>query len=232
MANNEDDEPNPPPASSQSEVKLQAVPPPPETLSSRQRGYFFFGGMLFLAAGLILFLGTGLMLYRLLERAPSITISEPLDKTAQPSSSILSQKEIYHVYGILLSAFLAPLIGLLSAIFCTSVGIKLLRSGGAVTTSVISPQDYPILGPAIASGNEQAITQWIRINSLSGLTGTFTKMGISGLPLATIVLTLLLALAGLANNQFFDLAKLTLGAFLGSFVQRQAESRRSPADRL
>jgi hypothetical protein len=63
----------------------------------------------------------------------------------------------------------------------------------------------------------------------SGATGTFTKIGLTGLPLATILLTIFLGVAGLVNAQFFDLAKLTLGAFLGSFVQRQSENRPPPA---
>jgi spore maturation protein SpmB len=144
----------------------------------------------------------------------------------------LSERDIYNFYGGILSYSLPPAFCIVAAIICTIVGIRLLRSSGAVTTQVISPQDYQILGPAIAGGNEQAITQFIRLSSLSGMTGTFTKIGLTGLPLATIFLTILLAIMGLANPQFFDLAKLTLGAFLGSFVQRQSDATaRSPAVR-
>jgi hypothetical protein len=31
-----------------------------------------------------------------------------------------------------------------------------------------------------------------------------------------------------SQKSFFDLTKLTLGAFIGSFVQRQVEQRRTP----
>ena len=55
------------------------------------------------------------------------------------------------------------------------------------------------------------------------MTGTFTKVGLTGLPLATIILTIMLAILGIFNPQFFDLAQLTLGAFLGSYVQKRSE---------
>jgi hypothetical protein len=74
------------------------------------------------------------------------------------------------------------------------------------------------LTDVISTGNEQAITQFIRLSSLSGMTGTFTKIGLTGLPLATIFLTILLGIMGLANPQFFDLAKLTLGAKDGQIL--------------
>ena len=74
----------------------------------------------------------------------------------------------------------------------------------------------------------------MRLSSLSGFTGTFTKLGLTGLPLATVALTLIFAALALlpvgleGQKSFFDLTKLTLGAFIGSFVQRQVEQRRTP----
>jgi hypothetical protein len=195
------------------------------SLADLQRTFFLFGGMTFLTAGLALFLLTGFMLYKLGIEEPIIGVPYSGDKI--PSES-LSQRDIYNFYGKILSFVLIPVLSLAAAMICTVVGIKLLRAVGIATTQVISPQDYPILAPAIAAGNEQAISQFIRLSSLSGVTGTFTKIGLTGLPLATISLTIFLSIAGLANNQFFDLAKLTLGAFLGSFVQRQSETLARP----
>ena len=167
------------------------------------------------------------MLFRLSEAGPIIEVPTPFDLSGQKTiSGELSQRDIYNFFGRIASFFLAPSLGLISGVICAVIGIRLLKSSGAVTSYIIAPHDYPVLGPAISSGNEAAVTQFIRLSSLSGVTGTFTKIGLTGLPLATIFLTIFLALLGLANAQFFDLAKLTLGAFLGSFVQREA-SRRS-----
>jgi hypothetical protein len=130
---------------------------------------------------------------------------------------------------ILLNAIILPVISFAAAFFCALIGIRLLRSAGIVTTEVIPERDYEILAPAVREANDEAITQWIRLSSLSGATGTFTKLGLTGLPLATIALTLLLALGGLVNSQLFDLAKLTLGAFLGSFVQQRQQDPLAPA---
>jgi hypothetical protein len=113
----------------------------------------------------------------------------------------------------------------LAAAVCVYVGIKLLGAAGAVSAQVIPTKEYDLLAPAIRDGNEQAISQYIRLSSLSGVTGTFTKVGLTGLPLATIILTIVLAILGIFNTQFFDLAQLTLGAFLGSYVQKQSEAR-------
>jgi hypothetical protein len=156
-------------------------------------------------------------------RGPIIEIPFGADLGAIGAGAVVSQRDFYNYIGRILGFAFAPGVCLLAAVICSIVGIRLLRSTGAVTTQVISAQDYPILGPAISAGNNEAVTQFIRLSSLSGLTGTFTKIGLSGLPLATIFLTIFLAIMGIVNAQFFDLAKLTLGAFLGSFVQRQAE---------
>ena len=179
-------------------------------LSTRYFGYFMYGGLIFLFAGLCLLLLAGFMSYGMEING---RLGAPLDMKVDPTI----------LWTNLISAYLPILLTTLSAFLCTFVGTRLLRSSGVVATQVIAPQDYPLLGNAIASGNEQAINLFIRLSSLSGATGTFTKIGLTGLPLATIVLTILLAIGGLFNPNFFDLAKLTLGAFLGSFVQRQSD---------
>jgi hypothetical protein len=204
---------------------------PWQPLTTAHRNYFLMGGLAFLGTALVLYILTGYMLFTISQLGPIITVPGGLEGATSESRD-LSERDIYNFYGRILSFSLAPALCMIAAIICTIVGIRLLRSSGAVATQVISPQDYPVLGPAIAGGNEQAITQFIRLSSLSGMTGTFTKIGLTGLPLATIFLTILLAIMGLANSQFFDLAKLTLGAFLGSFVQRQSDvAVRSPTAR-
>jgi hypothetical protein len=61
---------------------------------------------------------------------------------------------------------------------------------------------------------------------LATFTGSFTQLGLTGLPLATIGLTLFFSFLALVHpDGFLDLTKLTLGAFIGSFVQRQVERR-------
>jgi hypothetical protein len=206
------------------ETQIPAVQPP--RFLEQQRNYFLLGGLLFLAAGLALYLLAGYMVYKINGSGPVIGVPEGYTSGPDPSkfSDTLSQRDIYNFYGRILSFAFAPAMCIFAATICTVVGIRLLRAVGIATTQVISPQDFPILAPAIAAGNEESIMQFIRLSSLTGVTGTFTKIGLTGLPLATIVLTILLAIGGLVSSQFFDLAKLTLGAFLGSFVQRQSET--------
>ena len=198
-------------------ITINSLGEPPKVeewkpLTIAQRNYFLIGGLAFLGTALGLYILSGFMLLII---HPNLTL--PI------RGDTLTDRDIYNFYGRILSVSLAPALCIVSAIICTMVGIRLLRSSGVVATQVISPEDYPVLGPAISKGDEQAITQFIRLSSLSGVTGTFTKIGLTGLPLATIFLTIILAIMGLANSQFFDLAKLTLGAFLGSFVQRQSD---------
>ena len=107
-----------------------------------------------------------------------------------------------------------------------AIGYRITTASGANPVQVIPAQDYELLAPLVAEGNVEAIEQYVRLSSLTGFTGTFTQLGLTGLPLATIFLTLLFS--GLAlwdSGTFLDLAKLTLGAFIGSFVQRQVERR-------
>ena len=62
---------------------------------------------------------------------------------------------------------------------------------------------------------------------------TFTKLGVTGIPLVTVVLTLIFSFIALTlsehSKDFLDLAKLTLVAFIGSFVQRSVELRKQDA---
>lgn len=116
---------------------------------------------------------------------------------------------------------------LLSGVFSALLGVGLIRSAGlsAVDPSqVINSSEWDIIKDAVRNGNEDAVTQYVRLTSLSGFTGFFTKLGLQGLPLATIGLTIFFSVLYLKDPEYLDLAKLTLGAFIGSFVQRQVGS--------
>lgn len=121
----------------------------------------------------------------------------------------------------------------LTTILSGYIGYKLIVASGASPENPIPPNNYSLLAPLITEGKAEAIDQYVRISSLSGFTGTFTKLGLTGLPLTTVALTLIFAALALlpidadSQKSFFDLTKLTLGAFIGSFVQRQVEQRRS-----
>jgi hypothetical protein len=172
---------------------------------------FLISGLIFLAGALALFGASSYLLYTISRLGPIIEL--------QSGASEITQ--LYNFYGRLIAVFFAPVMIILSALISVFVGIKLLRAAGAVTQHVIPTQDYELLSNAISSANADAVSEYIRLSSLSGLTGTFTKIGLTGLPLATIFLTVFLSVLGLVVPGFFDLAKLTLGAFIGSYVQKQ-----------
>ena len=114
-------------------------------------------------------------------------------------------------------------------------GARVILSGLSSPNVVLPPQDRKLLEDLIRDGNEKGIDQYVRLSSLSGTTGAATKLGLTGLPLATASLTIFFsALAMLGINGFLDLTKLTLGAFIGSFVQRNLSDERlaSGADPL
>jgi hypothetical protein len=133
--------------------------------------------------------------------------------------SAVSTMEILSQYlGVLFNHIILLFIAVLSAV----IGYLLFRTAGAASREVIPWSDRKLLSRMLAEGNSAGIDEYVRLSSLSGTTGFFTKIGLSGLPLATIGLTLIFALLSIGgNDNFSELAKLTLGAFLGSYVQRQ-----------
>jgi hypothetical protein len=120
----------------------------------------------------------------------------------------------------------------LISFLCALFALRLFSKAGSLTSEVIREKDRPLLQPLIAGANKEAIDQYIRLASLSGFSGTFTYLGFTGLPLATVGLTLILLIISLCvedsdiKKGIFDMAKLTLGAFLGSFVQRNLEQEK------
>jgi hypothetical protein len=117
-------------------------------------------------------------------------------------------------------------------IICALFSLRLFGKAGSLTSQVIRNEDRELLVPLIKAPNIEAISQYIRLASLSGFAGTFTYLGFTGLPLATVILTLILLGTAIGVNDddmqksIFDMAKLTLGAFLGSFVQRNIEQEK------
>jgi hypothetical protein len=134
---------------------------------------------------------------------------------------------------LLLALYLPHLLLFVTTIVSGFIGYKLVVAAGASPENPIPPSNYALLAPLIKEGKAESIDQYVRLSALSGFTGAFTKLGLTGLPLTTVVLTLLFATAALlpidaeSQKNFFDLTKLTLGAFIGSFVQRQVEQRRA-----
>jgi hypothetical protein len=152
---------------------------------------FLAAGLMFLGIALILFVACGYVLYQIaLGNGVNIQVPEP---PALPSGSSeerygLSDREIANYTGKLIAFATAPILLFLSAIICAFIGIRLLRSAGAVTTQEVIPaRDYDLIAGAIKDGNEKAVSEYIRLRSLAGFTGNFTKIGLTGLPLATIV---------------------------------------------
>jgi hypothetical protein len=116
------------------------------------------------------------------------------------------------------------------AIIFIWVAYRFMAASGVTSENVIPLQERELLEELIRGNKRDEARIYIELSSLRGFTGTFTKLGISGLPLATIFLTIVFALmaasvGGSTGGTFLDLAKLTLGAFIGSFVQRSVETR-------
>ena len=112
----------------------------------------------------------------------------------------------------------------------------LMRAAFYEQTSVVPQKDYELVQQAIQQGNPAPITEYIRLVSLTGGVGIFQKIGLTGLPLVTLGLVVFFSCGVLFMNDkehfqaFLDFTKLTLGAFIGSFVQRQVETRSKEAE--
>ncbi|MDJ0783309.1 MAG: hypothetical protein QNJ22_15135 [Desulfosarcinaceae bacterium] len=116
----------------------------------------------------------------------------------------------------------------IGAIILGALGVKLVGAAGQTVPIIIPPQDYELLAPLIQKGDEKAIGTYVVLSSLSGFTGTFQKIGFAGLPLATALLTIIFAALSFFEKEFLELAKLTLGAFIGSFVQKGQAAPKLP----
>jgi len=127
-----------------------------------------------------------------------------------------------------LKTYAPSLLLIVAAGVSTVFGFIVLYSVGARNRVIIPEVHREVLHELIRKRDREAIELYIRLSALSGVTGFFQKMGFHGLPLATICLSVAFGLLALLvpasdalHQTFADLAKLTLGAFLGSYVQRQ-----------
>lgn len=126
----------------------------------------------------------------------------------------------FELYAYLIQYFGDDVLILIAAVFLAIMGMRLIGKSSKEIPTIIPPADRQLLEPLIKEGKKEAIDQYVRLSSLSGFTGTFQKIGFTGLPLATAILTLIFSALSFQQTEFLELAKLTLGAFIGSFVQK------------
>ena len=149
---------------------------------------------------------------------------EPLEVGNLQDTRIIYAQLISHY----LKPYLGPLMMFLVAILASALGFAMIQVSGRATRRVINPEDRDVVTKLLLSNPQTGIDNYIRLSSLTGIIGGFTKLGLSGLPLATISLTVIFALMALitlssekTSTAMLDLCKLTLGAFIGSYVQKQ-----------
>ncbi len=128
-----------------------------------------------------------------------------------------------------LQSFGSYILILIGSMFLGIAGLRLLGAAGKAAPKVIPPEDRNLLEPLIRDANKDAISQYVILSSLNGFTGNFQQIGFSGLPLATVTLTLIFSALSFVNPEFMELAKLTLGAFIGSFVQKGTDDSKLPS---
>ena len=138
---------------------------------------------------------------------------------------------------MLFERFLPLLLIAFFSLFFIRASISFIKSSDYNKSGVVPPRDLPIIEEAIRLGKPEPIDQYIRLASLTGGVGLFQKIGLTGLPLTTLSLVVFFAFGAMIFDDksdrfkaFLDFTKLTLGAFIGSFVQRQVEKRGQEAD--
>lgn len=115
------------------------------------------------------------------------------------------------------------------------LGFSLVRTLRNARKEVIPRQDRDILDAALQRSPDP-VREYVVLSGLIGATGVFRKLEFTGMPLATILMTLFMSLLSVlcyalnaisdinipeqVPQAFLELAKLTLGAFIGSFVSK------------
>ncbi|HEV7377564.1 MAG TPA: hypothetical protein VGN95_22805 [Pyrinomonadaceae bacterium] len=178
--------------------------------------------------------------------APNITeITLPQKETENAGLRIPAYIFIFGSMVSFAAAFLPqapwpPYVPITTAVLAFIFGYILL-SVGTRRAGTISPEDKDLFKSSILD-NAQNIERYKTLRSLAGIPGFFRNLGIIGLPLATLAITVLFCLLGIAcyainaasnreviplqfSTAILELSKLTLGAFLGSFV---GKSQRTP----
>jgi hypothetical protein len=136
---------------------------------------------------------------------------------------------------------------LLFIVLAAGLGGSLMRSVRLAGKEVIPKEVRAILEEAIKN-SKSPIDAYVKLSGLIGATAVFRKLEFTGMPLATILMTIVLCLLSIGSyllngygqtgqpemipkevaTGFFDLAKLTLGAFIGSFVTKGRASEEAP----
>lgn len=148
-----------------------------------------------------------------------------LSKASFSSGSPTVFEDGWSLLAMRLYEYVPELILIAMGLVSGTIAFLLLRIVGLAGRRVIPAEDQDLVKEMLLANNQQGINNYILLSGLNGVVGTFTKVGLSGLPLATIVLTVFFAIMGLffaKDSGMLDLAKLTLGAFIGSYVQRQS----------
>jgi hypothetical protein len=125
--------------------------------------------------------------------------------------------------------YIPELLGCSVGVFAALLGVKLIRAGGVSASDplpVVNPKEWAVLSAAV-NNRDDPVGEYIRLSSLTGATGFFRKLDLAGLPLATIALTIFFAFLEVffPDRKFIELTQLTLGAFIGSFVQKQVTTQ-------
>src|ERR1700730_2533966 len=69
------------------------------------------------------------------------------------------------------------------AVVAASLGKQLLKIARLADTRMIPIDDLPLIRQAVIDGKPEPIDQYVRLRALTGLSGAFTKLGVTGLPL-------------------------------------------------
>ena len=108
------------------------------------------------------------------------TLYSPVDRRA---ASLFRLRPGSSPFMLLLALYLPHGLLFITTIISGYIGYKLVVASGASPENPIPPNDYALLAPLIREGKAESIHQYVRLSSLSGFTGTFTKLGLTGLPL-------------------------------------------------
>jgi hypothetical protein len=147
------------------------------------------------------------------------------------------EARLYGFYAAMFERFFPLMLIAFFALSFTRAAITFVKSSEYGKSGIVPPKDLPIIAEAIKNGRPEHVDQYIRLASLTGGVGLFQKIGLTGLPLTTLALVVFFAVGVIFADDksetfkaFLDFTKLTLGAFIGSFVQRQVERRGQESD--
>jgi hypothetical protein len=161
------------------EVAARMLPPQPlQTTTDRTARIMTYLGALLIVAGVA---ASGAMVWSFLALVPAV------NEYAQPGGNISE------VLSNSVPLLLVPAGLLFAATLLFVIGYLLLRTSYSASRELIPAGDREMVNQAMekAKTTREALTEYIRLRSLSGIAGFFTKMSLSGLPLATIALTLI-----------------------------------------